>query len=233
MTLAITTAIATRIGGRDANADAAFAHLTEDGRLGAALIDGIGSSPIVVEYATIAATVAARVGSHRSALAGLLAASDTYPNGHGVPNAVGAIVTVDDVGWIDIAHVGDCAVWTWRTDTGLTRWTLDHTVGSQAAYMGLETGAVLDRLDDYVQTTLRDATVSTVATGLIRGHETPDLVVITSDGIHKVVAADVIGAVLATKPDDPQLLADALADAADPHGDNATALVVAITREDQ
>ncbi|GAA2965741.1 hypothetical protein [Actinokineospora diospyrosa] len=229
----LTAAIATRLGGKPTNADAAAVHHLPDGRFGAALVDGIGSDPVVVDTAVLAAQVAARVGSHRQALTGLLAAADLYPHPAGPPDAVGAVVTVDHEGRIDIAHVGDAAVHTWRPDTGLTHWTPAHTVGSQASHMGLAPGPVLDQLDDYVLTTLVGATATTVATGLIPATDpTPHHVLLTSDGVHKTLTTAEITEKVHLLGADPQATANRLVDdairVAGHHADNTTAIVIRI-----
>lgn len=243
----LTYGIATHIGGRTANADAATVEHNPLG-LGAAVVDGIGSDPDVCTAARRAADAAAVVASHRGALAGIMTAVDTMPDHDGAPSAVAAVVSIVD-DWIEIAHCGDCAVWTWSADGGLRRWTVDQTVGEHIEHMltnpglGDEDREVLGRLGDaigimgsYILNDLAGATVSTVSRTHLRGeHAEPDLILITSDGVHKPLAADEISALIGEHRDDPQALADALANGAvgtaGPHevADNATAIVIRLT----
>lgn len=248
----VTVATATRVGGRTANADAGRVHVTPLG-VGAAVVDGIGSSPAVVAAAHRAADTAAVVASHRGAQAGMMAAADTMPHYPGCPNAVAAVASIDPTGRIEIAHVGDCAVWTWSPSAGLTRWTVDHAAGQHVAHMldnpSLTAAArtalaqhgdhVVSVLGDYVLTSLAYATISTISWTPLRG-EAADvaLVVVTSDGVHKAICANQITAVVEAHAHDAQTLADALVDtavatprrSADETADNATAAVLRLHR---
>ncbi|MCX4470425.1 hypothetical protein OOK41_08915 [Micromonospora sp. NBC_01655] len=247
-TRTVTLASATRVGGRDANADAAAVVGTPLG-VGAAVIDGIGSSPAVVAAAQLAACTAAVVAAHRGAQAGIMAAADTYPDYPGAPNAVGAVVSVEPGGRIEIAHVGDCAVWTWSKTGGLTRWTVDQTAGQHVTHMLGNPGLTeLDRaalaehgdqvvgaLADYVLNGLVFATISTISWTPLRGPAgVADLVLLTSDGVHKALPAARIAELAETHVENVQALADALVDVAvtepradpDETADNATAAVI-------
>lgn len=248
-------ASATRIGGRQANADAVDLIATPLG-VGAAVIDGIGSSPTVCAAARRAADVAANIASHRRAQAGIMAAAGLYPDYPGRPNAVGAVVSVDPDGRIEIAHVGDCAVWTWSGTAGLTRWTAGQTAGQHVAHMLTHSGltptdraalvdhadAVVTALDDYVLGTLVGADINKITWTPLRGAADVDLILLTSDGVHKPLTAEAIGTLVQEYADNPQQLADALVDAAvaeprtdpDETPDNATAAVLRLTpMEDQ
>src|ERR1043165_2336716 len=108
----VTTGFATDRGDRNFNADSGSATVTPLGAC-AAVVDGIGDHHDVCLAVQVAADVAAAVGSHRGAQAGLMAAADTMPDYPGAPNAVAAVVSVPAHGHIEIAHVGDVAVWTW------------------------------------------------------------------------------------------------------------------------
>jgi serine/threonine protein phosphatase PrpC len=239
---------ASELGDRPANADAAkFVH-TPLGA-GGALVDGIGSDPDVVEAAHLAAGVSAAVASHRGAQAGLMAAADTMPDHPAGPNAVAAVVSLVD-GRIEIAHVGDAAVFTWAARTGLRRWTPEQTVGAHVRYMltnpaldqaGREAldrvGAGVEILDDYVLNGLKYATVSTVAWTPLRGADADvELIMLTSDGVHKPLTATAMTQLIRAWNGTPQHLATSLVQSAvatarntdDGEADNATALVVGV-----
>ncbi|MEU4804359.1 hypothetical protein [Actinosynnema sp. NPDC023587] len=233
--------IATRVGGRPAQADAAHAVTTPLGT-GAVVIDGIGTDPEVCAASRRAAEPAALVASAQGARAGLLWAAATYLDYDGAPNAVGAVVSVTEWG-IEIAHVGDCAVATWSRAGGLRRWTADQTAAAlirhmltnpdldHAGHAALHTLAEgLDVMDDYVTGTLVTAVPATIASTLLRGPDAEvDLVLLTSDGVHKQIPPSRTAELVADYHDTPQVLADALVDAAVtavPDSDNATAVVL-------
>jgi len=247
----IRTGTATRIGGRKANADAVAVEQNPLG-LGVAVVDGIGSSEAVCNAARRAAEQAAIVASHRDAQAGMMAAAETMPSYAGAPNAVAAVVSVDLGRRIEIAHVGDAAVWTWGPAQGLKRWTVDQTVGEHLRHMlgnpGLTaasrgalnqalTEQVVSVMDDYVLNGLTYATVSTIAWTPLRDEdqlEDLELVLLTSDGVHKALSPKEIEYLVCKSSTDPDALADALVDAAvvagredaDEVADNATAAVI-------
>ncbi|MDI5974778.1 hypothetical protein [Amycolatopsis magusensis] len=244
-------ASATHIGGRTANADAACVEHNELGAA-AAVVDGIGSSPAVVTAAHRAAQTAALVASHRGAQAGIMAAADTMPDYPGAPNAVAAVASIEPGGRIEIAHVGDAAVWTWSHTAGLRRWTVDQTAGEHIAHMlhnpGLtatgraaldKVSAAVDVLSDYVLNGLVYATVSTVSWTPLRGQDAEaDTVLLTSDGVHKRLTAEQIAALAGEHAGQAQQLANALVTTAvgassaapDEEADNATAAVIWLAR---
>jgi serine/threonine protein phosphatase PrpC len=247
----VTMAAATDVGGRLVNADAAAIEMNPLGAA-AAVVDGIGSSPAVVCAARRAADTAAVVASHRGAQAGILAAADTVPSYDGAPNAVAAVVSLEPGGLIEVAHAGDAAVYTWSAAAGLRRWTVDQTAGQHVAHTlsnpGLDNGVreVLQRygskvvaaLDDYVLNTLGHATVSTISWTPLRGDAAdPQVIVLTSDGVHKPLPAARIASLVERHHTEPVVLARALVTTAvetltaDP-ADNATAVVVLRARGD-
>lgn len=230
-TMTITVGTATNIGGRDHNCDATAVHTTST-TTAVALIDGIGSNPDVAETAYLLGEVSARVAARRGPVAGVLAAHGLVA-GPGPetpkPNAVGAVAVVypsDHA--IVTAHVGDCRVYSWKDDV-LTLHTVDHTVGELLRQVGVEEHhAVLH--DNWVRTSIANATVASIPVADV----VADLVILTSDGVHKPLAGTEIAALVAAHAGDPQLLADALVAAAlaapsDGTRDNATALVLQVT----
>jgi serine/threonine protein phosphatase PrpC len=254
VTTKLRTATATHIGGRRANADAAVIKHTEH-CVGAAVVDGIGSSAATcgaAQEAAEAAAAEAALGNAQSALMTAARIIKDFPD-HGA-NAVGAVVSASADDTIEIAHVGDAAVWTWSATRGLTRWTVDQTVGEHLRYMlagapltdvarttlkqALEQlDAAVPILGDYILNTLADATVPTIGWTVLRGDSADiELALVTSDGVHKPLShAEIEALVIQHRHDDPQVLADAIvlaavkAGSADPadEADNATVAVVA------
>nr|WP_042198381.1 hypothetical protein [Kibdelosporangium sp. MJ126-NF4]CEL23365.1 hypothetical protein [Kibdelosporangium sp. MJ126-NF4]CTQ96899.1 hypothetical protein [Kibdelosporangium sp. MJ126-NF4] len=250
----VTLASATRIGGRAANADAVRLESNPLG-IGAAVVDGIGTSQAVVDAARRAADTAAVVASHRGAQAGIMAAADTMPDYPRAPNAVAAVVSIEPGGRIEIAHAGDTAVWTWSAAAGLQRWTVDQTAGQHVTHMLRNPGLtpmgrdilnqhghqVVVALDDYVLNGLVYATISTISWTPLRGKAADvDLILLTSDGVHKALLIRQITELAERHSGDAQALADALVDdaVAIPHSDpdevadNATAAVITLVRRD-
>ncbi|MEV6621052.1 hypothetical protein AB0M83_02590 [Amycolatopsis sp. NPDC051106] len=245
----LTVATATSIGGRVANADAAAVVTTPLGTA-ASVVDGIGSELRTCAAAKLAAGTAAAVAAHRGAQAGLMAAADTMPDYPDGPNAVAAVASVVD-GRIEVAHVGDAAVWTYSATAGLRRWTVDQTAGEHIRHMldnpgltdaGRETlervGAAAEVLSDYVLNGLKFATVSTMSWTPLRGQDASvERIILTSDGVHKELTVTQIEDLARVFYDNPQALAEILVDLAvrDEHGkhnpgsDNATAAVIAVT----
>ncbi|MFI5584582.1 hypothetical protein ACIA5G_06090 [Amycolatopsis sp. NPDC051758] len=239
---------ATAIGGRPANADA-VSVVTNPLGTAAAVVDGIGSEQDTCDASTLAAGTAAVVASHRGAQAGLMAAADTMPDYSGAPNAVAAVASVVD-GRIEVAHVGDAAVWTYSATAGLRRWTVDQTAGEHIRHMldnpGLtgagrdaltQLGTAAEVLSDYVLNGLAFATVSTMSWTPLRGEDANvDLIIVASDGVHKQLTAAQIEGMAGVFTADPQGLAEILVDLAvrddsctqDPDSDNATAAVIAV-----
>lgn len=255
MTRKLRTATATHIGGRRANADAADIKHTHD-CVGAAVVDGIGSDAETCGAAREAAEIAAAEAALGNAQSAIMAAAKFIKDHPDEPNAVAAVVSADANGNIEIAHVGDAAVWTWSSTRGLTRWTVDQTVGEHLRYMlaGAELtdaaratleqalehlGAAVPVLGDYILNTLADATVPTIGWTVLRGNAAEvEVVLLTSDGVHKPLTAAAIEALVVAYPDDPYLLASEIvfaavqATSADPDDepDNATAAVIVLGR---
>lgn len=249
--LTVQLAVATEVGGRTVNADAACVEHNPLG-VGASVVDGIGDTSTVAAAARRAADTAAVVASHRGAQAGIMAAADTMPDYPGAPNAVAAVVSVEPTGRIEVAYVGDAAVWTWSRTAGLRCWTVDQTVGEHVRHMlhnpalTIADREVLDRLgdaayvlSDYVLNGLVYATVSTISWTPLRGeHADVDLILVTSDGIHKRLTPDQIAAIASEHIDDVQFLVDRLVAVAvtrlpiDPGetADNATAAAIILHR---
>jgi serine/threonine protein phosphatase PrpC len=224
--LSITVGTASNIGDRTANADAAATVITPLGMC-AAVVDGVGSSSEVCTAARLAADVAAVVGSHKGAQAGIMAAADTMPDYPDAPNAVAAVVSVIH-DQIEIAHVGDAAVFTWDGPGTLRRWTVNQTVGAHIDHMRTNPGLTeqdrraLDEvvlvMDDYILNGLKFATINTIVWTPLRG-PLPRVVVLTSDGVHKMLGHLHLNALITQHRDNPQALADAIVANAVRHDD--------------
>lgn len=246
--LTVRAASATRIGGREVNADGVAVIASPLG-IGVAVIDGIGSNPETVAAARLAADVAATVGSHRNAQAALLAASDVIPDYPTGPNAVGAVATVDPGGRIEISHVGDCAVFTWSSSIGLRRWTVGETAGAHIEHMlygnpdlpdthqavlRAHAADIVAVMDDYILGTISGATISTISWAVVR--DEVDVVLLTSDGVHKAILPERIAELAERHNGDAEALADALVNTAvaeaGEDADNATVAVVALSPVD-
>lgn len=229
----ITTATATHIGGRTHNCDATAIH-HHAGTTAVAVIDGIGSTPEIARTAEILAEYAVRRAARSGPLLGLLGAAGAVksagPEGDG-PDAVGIVAVVypsdQAVGY---AYVGDCRAYAWD-GTELTRCTIDRTMGEYLRQNGQPEETALAH-DNWIRTTFGKADPVVVHEGLI---EAP-LVLLTSDGIHKVLTDEQIAGLVAKYEDDLKLLANALVVAAleqeapiDELCDNATVAVVRLT----
>ncbi|RDI20327.1 PP2C family protein-serine/threonine phosphatase [Lentzea flaviverrucosa] len=205
--MTVTVGTATAIGGRSHNCDAAAVHSTAS-TTAAALIDGIGSTAEVEHTAALLAEVAARVAARRGPVAGLLTAHEliSAPGPESPkPNAVGAVAVVypSDRATV-IAHVGDCRVYS-MTGGVLTCHTTDHTVGELLRMVGVaEHHAALH--DNWVRTSIGNATVASIPVVDVVAQR----VLLTSDGIHKVLTDDQIAAVMTAFPEDVDQLAHEL-----------------------
>ncbi|MBM7773358.1 protein phosphatase [Actinokineospora baliensis] len=194
-------------GKRRFNADAAASGTIGD-TLVLALADGIGDTPEAAMAARVATAAATTVGW--SPLEGVLAAQ----------RAVRALPTGDCVlvvahatpGGYRVAWVGDTRAYTW--DGSLTQLTTDHTVAQYFASRGV---AVAARLANVVTASVR--TVEAGAIGAVDTYRCATLV-LTTDGVHKGLSVERMGA-LAGREDAAAALVAAAGSA-----DNATAIVV-------
>ncbi|MFF8412855.1 PP2C family protein-serine/threonine phosphatase [Streptomyces omiyaensis] len=227
--MSIRTGHASREGTREDNADAAAVHQLSTGAIGAAVIDGIGHGPRTSGTAPLLAAVTARTAAHRGPLAGLLTAglliSDPGPDDDEA-NAVGVAAALEPLDALfRIAWVGDCRAYGWSHETGLRNYTTDHTVGEQLRSNGAPWDLAADH-DNWVRTSLGDATVATVYEVVI-----PDgLVILTSDGVHDYIDHGHLEDLVREHAIDPPALAEALVAAGEwgtgGYRDDATAVVL-------
>lgn len=229
----IRTGHATREGSALDNADSAKVYVLADGTVGAAVIDGIGHGPHTSSTAPLLAEVAARISARRGPLAGLLTASeliaDRGDDGEEADAvAVAARVRPDD-NVLVINWTGDARAYGWD-GTNLRLYTDDHTVGAQLRANGVAVEIAREH-DNWLRSSLARATVGTVYTAGIRD----PLVVLTSDGIHDQVPMNVMEALVREYAADPQALATALVNAAQPdsdgYRDDATAVVISARQQ--
>ncbi len=228
LTPAVEVGVASRPGTVLPSGDAAAAWAASTGTVAAVVVDGVGHDHGVDHLADLLAQVAARTGATRGALAGLMAAASLVadPGTDDEPrHAVAALAVVDpDHRETRVAWVGDCRAYGWDGRT-LRRYSTDHTMGQWLrALRGVDVD-VPPALDAGVRVTLATATVATVAEVGI-----PDpLVLITSDGVHDHLDHHEMVALVRTRHDAPQTLADELVDAVPDEGgwrDDATAVVL-------
>lgn len=203
-------------GPRSLNADAVGAHATAGGPgIVFALADGVGDDPAAARAARTAAAAAARTAVHKGPVEAVLAAQRAVRE-QTTGDAVLVVAMPAEHGGYRIAWVGDARAYSWD-GTALTRLTTDHTL---AEYFRARHQPVTPRMEHVVTTSVRTAkpdeigTAETSSTGLL----------LTSDGVHKPLAAGGIRAVLTR----PGAGAAELVDAALARGgsDNATALYV-------
>jgi protein phosphatase len=216
----------TATGPRPLNADFAAEHTDQSGRQAFAVADGIGST----EYAARAARLAAKVAVTTAPIIGpvqaILSARRAIVNvtagdtvlAVGVPS-----VTAGIPHW-DFAWVGDCRAYLWH-DGRLDQLTTDHTVAQYFRAHGQEPAPSMEHVvTDTVRTsTLKDIGRTSVAlppTGRAR-------ILLTSDGVHKVLSVNRIAQLLAS-PMPPSEVSRALVASAHRYGgrDNAAAVVV-------
>ena len=230
----VISGISSNIGDRPANADAAaVAYAPATGAVAAALVDGVGSRPEVVETVPIAAEVIARTAARSSALAGMMAAAAMMadPTRTG-PNAVAVAARYIEARdtW-QVSWVGDAAAIA-MVDGELTVLTEEHTVGALLRAAGVaETDAA--RWDHRVRIGLATATVATVGDAWA----TTPLMILASDGVRRALDGR-LADIVRDHQDDPQTLADALVKAAvaaardaGDVADNATAVVLQLVAD--
>ncbi|MGW4222754.1 SpoIIE family protein phosphatase [Streptomyces bauhiniae] len=224
----IRTGIATREGTALDNADAAKVYRLANGTVGAAVIDGIGHGPHTSATSSLLAETAARISARRGPLAGLLTAAELIAD-EGIDGeeadavAVAArVIPGDDI--TVITWTGDARAYGWDSQR-LELYTDDHTVGKQLRANGVALEIAREH-DNWLRTSLARSTVGTVYTAGIRDR----LILLTSDGVHDQITPDAMEALVREHEDDPQALAAALVNAAQPdvddYRDDATAIVI-------
>lgn len=229
----IATATATRQGSRHHNADAAAIHqIPGTAIVGAAVVDGIGSSADIARFAEIAAEVAARVGARRTATIGILAAAElvSAPAAADIsPDGVAVLAVAEPGQDTAIAWTGDARAYGWDGST-LRQLTTDQTVGEWLLQLvgGGDLAALAAHHDNWLRSSLGRCSIATV-------HATAaadPLVLLTSDGAHEQVPHEQIEALIRGHGGDLQALVDSIVAAAlpgeDGYRDDATVIALRI-----
>jgi serine/threonine protein phosphatase PrpC len=211
---------ASRQGGRQFNADAVGSSMDQSGRVVFALADGIGDDMWASEAARIASDVAARTPSSAGPVEAVLAAQRALEALNTGADAVLVVAMPSDEGY-KIAWVGDARAYSWD-GTELTQLTSDQTM---AEYFRLHDSIPTPRMEHVVTNSLRTTSTERIGTATVTGFKS---LLLSSDGVHKVVSPETIQAVLAESGTTTLSRVSTLVDTAVVLGgkDNATALLV-------
>lgn len=229
---AITVGTASVKGAREFNCDAvATATRRFDGpaTLAVAVWDGAGNAADVAGVSSWAAEEAACVAAREGPVSGLLHVSAALANPHGEirgPDGAMVVLTAQEGAGLTIAHIGDSRAYTWAEGTGLWLITNDHTLGQWNRDRGKPATVKEDSqlIKSVARATEIDVEVATV---------TGEVVVLTTDGVHKALTYDRIADMVATHHHDPATCASNLVAAAhEVRGrDDATAAVINLGKE--
>jgi serine/threonine protein phosphatase PrpC len=211
---------ASRQGGRQFNADAVGSSMDQSGRVVFALADGIGDDMWASEAARIASDVAARTPSSAGPVEAVLAAQRALEALNTGADAVLVVAMPSDEGY-KVAWVGDARAYSWD-GTELTQLTSDQTM---AEYFRLHDSIPTPRMEHVVTNSLRTTSTERIGTATVTGFKS---LLLSSDGVHKVVSPETIQAVLAESGATTLSRVSTLVDTAMVLGgkDNATALLV-------
>ncbi|MCP2164845.1 PP2C family protein-serine/threonine phosphatase [Goodfellowiella coeruleoviolacea] len=213
---------ATEAGPRRALNCDAFAHHVFHDRLAVAVVDGTGTSDEVARFADVAAEVAVRVAARRSAVHGIVAASDLCADPEvELPSPSGAIVVaVAEPGELwRIAWAGDCTAHA-HQDGEAWRLTRPHTNGQLLRDEG-EPEEIARQHDHQLMNGVARVDQGGIDTVTVRC----PVLVLASDGLLRV-SDDEMTDVLAAHPS-PQDAAEVLLKTARARsGDDITVLVV-------
>jgi protein phosphatase len=203
-------------GPRERNADAVSAYaLAGAPGITFALADGVGDDPGAGRAAQTAAAAAARTPVGEGPVAGILNAQRALHELGGTGDAV-LVVAMPFEGGYRIAWVGDARAYAWNGSM-VRRLTVDHTL---AEYFRSRHQPYTPRMEHMVTTSVRTTKPGEIGTSEVVGGG----LLLTSDGVHKVLPPATIDELLA----DPARSAAALVETAIAIGgsDNATALFV-------
>lgn len=226
--MTITTAVATRQGTSENNADGTAVFASEHGHIGAALVDLAGHAAAAPFVARLLAETAARIAPQRGGLpalctAGLLVA-DRGAADEPEPNGVAVVANIRVNGETRVAWVGDSHAYAWDGST-LTRLTTPHTVGEQLRTLYGIDNDLSAAADDILSTSLATAAPATV----LAVHTDAPLVILASDGLDALGASG-IARLARQHGGDPHALAAALVTAVpendDGYRDDATVVVI-------
>jgi serine/threonine protein phosphatase PrpC len=211
----ITWDTASRQGGRKFNADAVGA--AKDGHdMVFALADGIGDTMWASEAARVASDVAVRTPVLAGPVEAILAAQRALEAMHTGADCVLVVAMGDRIAW-----VGDVRAYGWD-GTQLVQLTSDQTL---AEYFRSHDAIPTPRMEHVVTNSLRNTRPDQI------GHMTArdcTSILLSSDGVHKVVSQQIIEGVLAETETSARDRVSTLVDTAMLMGgnDNATACVI-------
>ncbi|MVO89389.1 SpoIIE family protein phosphatase [Streptomyces sp. p1417] len=213
----IRTGHATREGTETPCADGAHIH-RRDNRVTAAVVDGAGHHPDVVDLARHAPSVITLVGMAMGGLVGLITAG-RMTGAYGRPPHMSAVYASMEPGHPTGIHwIGDCRAYGWDGQT-LTQWSTDQTMGQWLRWNGGVPVEIAATQDNWARLGLSQATEVTC-----RQVEIPEdvpMVLLVSDGVSDQVTQETWQALCREHPEDPQALADALVAAAEGEEDDS------------
>lgn len=210
---------ASRQGGRQFNADAVGA--SRDGEsVVFALADGIGDSIWAGEAARVASGVAARTPTAAGPVEAVLAAQRALEALNTGSDAV-LVVAMPYADGYQVAWVGDARAYTWD-GVSLEQVTSDQTM---AEYFRLHDSVPAPRMEHVVTNSLRTTSEERIGRATVTDFKS---LLLSSDGVHKVVSPETIQAVLAEQGTTTLSRVSTLVETAMVLGgkDNATALLV-------
>ncbi|MBB4689726.1 PP2C family protein-serine/threonine phosphatase [Amycolatopsis jiangsuensis] len=203
-------------GPRARNADAVSAYAAAGAPgITFALADGVGDDPGAGRAAQTAAAAAARTPVADGPVTAILNAQQALRKLGGTGDAV-LVVAMPFTGGYRIAWVGDARAYGWDGSM-IRKLTEDHTM---AEYFRTRRQPYSPRMEHVVTTSVRTTTAPEIGTTEVVGGG----LLLTSDGVHKVLPPATIDGILA----DPSRAAATLVSTAIAMGghDNATALFV-------
>ncbi|MFF8618268.1 hypothetical protein [Streptomyces sp. NPDC015350] len=194
-------------------------------RVCAAVLDGAGHHAAVVRYARITPPVITHIGMTMGGLAALTTAGQ-MAHAYDVPPHASAVYARMEPGQPTTIHwIGDCRAYGW--DGTLTRWSTDQTMGEYLRRNGVSV-EIAEHHDNWARTGLAQA-----GAAMCREVQIPEavrLVLLVTDGISDQVSHERMEALCRAHAADPQVLADALAAAAEAdeegYRDDATVIVM-------
>ncbi|WP_160050737.1 PP2C family serine/threonine-protein phosphatase [Nocardiopsis sp. FR4] len=219
-------------GLRDSQQDAHHVVFNRDtGQWAAALADGFGPEDDVAEAAREATVTAATKAVPYDPYVGLGEAAARLGRDYDgdCVMVVASQYTPNDA--IDVAWVGDCRAYTWAGGE-LTQLTRDHNEAQELLDAGMPEEFARKRRN-IVTTSVARSFESEYGT---RSAAAPELVLLTTDGVHDVLDDEEISEIVWRFDTDPEVCAQALVEAAreadadrpkaEQSGDNATAVVI-------
>ncbi|MGW5877846.1 PP2C family protein-serine/threonine phosphatase [Nocardiopsis terrae] len=219
-------------GLRDSQQDAHHVTFNRDtGQWAAAIADGFGPEEDVAEAAQEAATTAATKAIPYDPYVALgEAATRLHRDYDGdCVMVVASQYTPNDA--IDIAWVGDCRAYTWAGGE-LTQLTRDHNEAQELLDAGVPDEVARDHCH-IITTSVARSFESEYGTASAAA---PELMLLTTDGVHDVLNYEEIREIVWRFDTDPEVCAQALVEAAreadadrseeEQSGDNATAVVI-------